>query len=239
MKAPMLVRQLSAPLVLSMLLTPPALAQTLTGTANFTSKLQQIDGFGVAATFGRPAYIQSASGNLPSQIVDQLFNPVTGAGINMLRIGIDDQLVIVNTPPISCQVTPTYTWDHSDGGAVWLGQQSVKYGVKRFYADSWSAPAYMKTNNTIESGGTVCDGSSATSGSAQCQVMGDCRAAYSNYLLQYTKDFLSDGVPITDLGWVNEPNTNTSSYASWSPRRPRRSISWMFTAPSFGVPGST
>jgi len=217
MKAPMFVRQLFAALALSTLLTPAALAQSLTGTANFTSKLQQIDGFGVAATFGRPAYIQSASGNLPSQIVDQLFNPVTGSGINMLRIGIDDQLVIVNTPPVSCQVTPTYTWDHSDGGAVWLGQQSVKYGVKRFYADSWSAPAYMKTNNTIESGGTICDGSSATSGSAQCQVVGDCRAAYSNYLLQYTKDFLSDGVPITDLGWVNEPNTNTSSYASMVP----------------------
>jgi len=54
MKGPMFVRQLFALPTLVLLFTSAALAQTLTGTANFTSTLQQIDGFGVAATFGRP-----------------------------------------------------------------------------------------------------------------------------------------------------------------------------------------
>lgn len=35
--------------------------------------------------------------------------------------------------------------------------------------------------------------------------------------MQFVKDFQHDGVPITDLGWVNEPNANTSSYASMTP----------------------
>jgi O-glycosyl hydrolase len=144
--------------VMAISFAPTAFAQT-TGTVNFGAKQQQIDGFGVAATFGRPGFIQTATGTLPKQIVDLLFNPKTGAGMSMLRFGIDDVVTpnpisvssaagvansgifIVNTPPNSCSVTPTYTWDHSAGGEVWLGQQALKYGVNRFFADSWGAPA--------------------------------------------------------------------------------------------------
>jgi glucuronoarabinoxylan endo-1,4-beta-xylanase len=238
MKAPKLVRQLFAPLTLSMLLTSAAFAQTLAGIVDFTAKQQQIDGFGVAATFGRPNYIQTATGNLPSQIVDLLFNPQTGAGISMLRMGVDDVvssgatdvssasgvansgIFIVNTPPASCSVTPTYTWDHSAGGEIWLGQQAVKYGVNRFYADSWGAPGYMKTNNSANSGGVICDGTASTQGTgSHCLATGfsDCRAAYANYMVQYVKDYQGDGVPISDLGWINEPNTNQPAYASMTP----------------------
>jgi glucuronoarabinoxylan endo-1,4-beta-xylanase len=238
MKAPMLVRQLFALPALAILLTPAALTQTLTGTVNFTSQLQQIDGFGVAATFGRPTYIQTATGSLPSQIVDLFFNPQTGAGISMLRMGVDDVIssgakstsdatgvansgiFIVNTPPVSCSVTPTYTWDHSAGGEIWIGQQAVKYGVNRFYADSWGAPGYMKTNNNANSGGVICDGTASTQGTgSHCLAAGfsDCRAAYANYMVQYVQDYQADGVPISDLGWINEPNTNTASYASMTP----------------------
>lgn len=232
----MSIRHLYASVTL-VLLGPAVLAQTLTGTVDFTSKQQQIDGFGVAATFGRPSFIQTATGNLPSQIVDLLFNPVTGAGISMLRLGIDDVvnttsnptdsgasansgIFIVNTPPNSCSVTPTYTWNHSAGGEVWLSQQAVKYGVKRFYADSWSAPAYMKTNNNYSSGGVVCDGTSSTQGTgSHCLASGfsDCRAAYANYMVQYVKDYLGDGVPVSDMGWINEPNENQPAYASMTP----------------------
>jgi glucosylceramidase len=204
--------------VVALMLAPAASAQ-ITGTVNFTSKIQQIDGFGLNATFGRGGVIDSSTGTIPAQVADLLYNPVSGAGLSILRMGIDTDLVIVPTAPSSCNVTPTYTWDNNDGGEIWMGQQAVKYGIKRFYADSWGAPGYMKTNNNIDSGGTVCDGTSATSSSAQCKVAGfsNCIAAYANYLIQFVKDYESDGVPITDLSWVNEPNTNTSSYASMTP----------------------
>jgi len=221
----------------TLLLAPFAVAQT-SGTVNFTSKLQQIDGFGVAPTFGRAGFIQSAQGTVPQQVVDLMFNPKTGAGFSMLRFGIDDVIssnpisqssaagvansgiFIVKTPPSSCSVTPTYSWDHSAGGEVWLGQQALKYGVNRLYADSWGAPAYMKTNNNYSSGGVVCDGTASTQGTgSHCLVSGfsDCRAAYANYMVQYVKDFQADGVPISDMGWINEPNENTPSYSSMTP----------------------
>ena len=213
-------RLIAAPAT-TLLLASAAVAQ-YTGTVDFTSKQQNIDGFGLAATFARPSYIQTAAGNIPSQIVDQLFNPLTGAGITMLRMGMDDivpntpigsGIQIVTTPPSSCSVTPDYSgWDGSAGGEVWIGQQALKYGVKRFYANSWSAPAYMKTNNTIQSGGAICGGPNATT-QANCVKMGDCRTAYANYMVQFIKDFQSAGVPISDFDWINEPTENVS-YAS-------------------------
>ena len=222
-------------LLMCVLLVAPMMFAQLTGSVDFTSTKQQIDGFGVAATFGRSWFIQSATGNVPSQVMDQFFNPVTGAGISIVRLGIDDVITpnpqsggsaansgifIVNTDPGSCTATPTYTWDHSAGGEIWLAQQAVKYGVNRFYADSWGAPAYMKTNNSYVGGGVVCDGTSSTvSGTNHCTKAGynDCRQAYSNYMLQYLKYYLQDGVPVSDLGWINEPNANTSAYASMTP----------------------
>jgi len=232
MKSLIFIRQLIVVPAIALSLAPFAVAQ-YTGTVDFTAKKQNIDGFGVAATFGRPNMIQQAVSPISSQVVDQLFNPITGVGISMLRMGVDDVIgqsptssgpnvnsgtLIVNTPPVSCNVTPTYTWDHSNGGEVWLAQQAVKYGVKRFYANSWGAPAYMKTNNSLISGGVVCDGTSSTSTATQCKKTGfsDCRAAYSNYLVQFVKFFQQDGVPITDLSWINEPNANTT-YASMTP----------------------
>ena len=215
------VRRVLAVPAATLLLVSAAVAQ-FTGSVDFTSKQQSIDGFGVAATFNRPAYIQMAAGNVSSQIVDQLFNPITGVGITMLRMGMDDivpntpvgsGIQIVTTPPVSCSVTPSYSgWDGSAGGEVWLGQQAVKYGVNRFYANSWSAPAYMKTNNTIQSGGAICGGPNATT-QAQCTKMGDCRGAYANYMMQFIKLFQSSGVPISDFDWINEPTENVS-YAS-------------------------
>src|ERR1700743_2511366 len=78
----------------------------------------------------------------------------------------------------------------------------------------------METNNNANSGGVICDGTASTQASgSHCLATGfsDCRAAYSNYIVQYIKDYLADGVPISDVGWINEPNTNTGSYASMTP----------------------
>jgi glucosylceramidase len=96
----------------------------------------------------------------------------------------------------------------------------VKYGVKGFYADSWGAPGYMKTNNNYVSGGVICDGTSATHTSgSHCLAAGfsDCRAAYANYMVQFVNYYLGAGVPISAMDWINEPNTNTGSYASMVP----------------------
>lgn len=251
MKCLTLARHQMALSALAVLLVPAARAQNLMGTVDFSSKLQQIDGFGVAATFGRPSYIETMTGSLPggtgslsSQTIDMMFNPITGAGISMLRMGVDDVtapltsatditsssgfansgIFIAGTTssntPASCDVTPTYTFDNSVGGEIWMGQQAVKYGVKGFYANSWGAPGYMKTNNNYVSGGIICDGTSATQTTgSHCLTSGysDCRAAYANYMVQFVQDYIANGVPISAMDWINEPNANTPSYSSMTP----------------------
>jgi O-glycosyl hydrolase len=66
------------------------------------------------------------------------------------------------------------------------------------FADAWSAPAFMKTNDSAINGGTVCGVPGAS-----CQS-GDWRQAYANYLVQYAKDYAAAGVPLSYVGPENE-----------------------------------
>lgn len=90
---------------------------------------------------------------------------------------------------------------------MWLARQAQAYGVRDFYADAWSAPGYMKTNGTDADGGAICGLPGATCAS------GDWRQAYANYLVQYVKFYRSEGIPISQLGFTNEPDF-VATYAS-------------------------
>ena len=101
--------------------------------------------------------------------------------------------------PGSPTAAPNYVWDGKDSGQLWVAQQAVKYGVKTFYANAWSAPGYMKTNNNENNGGYLCGVSGHTCTS------GDWTKAYADYLIQYVKYYAAAGVNITHLGFLNEP----------------------------------
>lgn len=104
--------------------------------------------------------------------------------------------------------TPKYVWDNNDNSQVWVSTEAVKtYGVDTVYANAWSAPGYMKTNNNDANGGSLCGVSGASCSS------GDWKQAYANYLIQYITYYKDIGVDITHLGFLNEPGL-TTSYAS-------------------------
>ena len=79
-----------------------------------------------------------------------------------------------------------------------------EYGVHQFIADSWGAPPFMKTNSSDDHGGFLC-GASGT----RC-AGGDWRQAYANYLVQYAKDYQRQGVPLSYIGFENEPTLSTA-----------------------------
>ncbi|HEY3870453.1 MAG TPA: cellulose binding domain-containing protein, partial [Actinocrinis sp.] len=92
-----------------------------------------------------------------------------------------------------------------DQGQLWFAQQiKADYGVTNVFADAWSAPAFMKTNDSVDNGGTLCGVSGATCSS------GDWRQAYANYLVQYAEDYAAAGDPLTYIGPENEANLSTS-----------------------------
>lgn len=187
-------------------------------TVDFSRRLQSVDGFGFAQAFQRADVMHGARGLSPQkqrEVLDLLLSRQKGAGLSILRLGIgsspDDPYDLMKSiqpnDPGGPDAPPKYQWDGYDGGQVWLAKEARRYGVKRFYADAWSAPGYMKDNGTDNNGGTLCglQGTNCASG--------DWRQAYANYLIQYARFYRREGIKITDIGFTNEPDL-TVSYAS-------------------------
>lgn len=186
----------------------PTRAAATTATVNGATTYQPIDGFGFSEHFGRAAVMngsQGLSAQKQRELLDLLLSRTTGAGLSILRLGIDSG--IQPTDPGGPNATPEYTWDGYDKGQVWLAKEAKAYGVNRFYADAWTAPGYMKTNGTDANGGTLCGLSGATCAS------GDWRRAYANFLVQWARFYGQEGIRITDLGFTNEPDW-TATYDS-------------------------
>lgn len=176
----------------------------------FNEKHQKIHGFGFSQAFQRAAILQGVRGLSPSrrqEILDLLLSPEKGAGLSILRLCIgasadevyDHHKSIQPTDPGGPEAPPRYVWDGDDSGQVWLAKQAHAYGVRRFYASAWSAPGYMKTNGRDADGGTLSGSLGADS------ERGDWREAYAEYLIQYVRFYADEGIQITELGFVNEP----------------------------------
>ncbi|KAG8979222.1 hypothetical protein FRB90_008171, partial [Tulasnella sp. 427] len=153
---------------------------------------------------------QALSSTARTQGLDYLFSTTTGAGLTIIRNrigsgGSGDS--IEPTSPGSPTSTPTYVWDGVDAGQVWFSQSAMTYGVSTIYADAWSAPGFMKTNDDQSNGGYLCGVTGET-----CST-GDWRQAYANFLVQYVKYYQQEGVTISHLGFLNEPDL-TTSYSS-------------------------
>lgn len=185
---------------------------TTTITVSTSVKHQTVEGWGFAEAFQAAAQIQSLPSKTRKQVLDLLFSPTLGLGANILRVGIGssetaagNNMVSILPGPWDLNVTaddfkPDYVWDGKDGGQVWLAQQAMTYGADTFFASAWSAPGFMKTNKTDIWGGYLC----GTTGN-DCDT-GDWRQVYADYLVKYVQYYAAAGVPITHLGFLNEPD---------------------------------
>ena len=187
----------------------PAAAQD-TAVINGATTYQTMTGFGASEAFGEAQTVMNASASVQQQALSLLYSPTSGAGLTMLRneISADSGSTIEPTAPASPAAAPAYVPLASisqDAGQLWFAQQiKADYGVTNVFADAWSAPPFMKTNDSADNGGAVCGLSGATCSS------GDWRQAYANYLVQYARDYAAAGDPLTYIGPENEANLSTS-----------------------------
>ncbi|KAI1134448.1 glycoside hydrolase family 30 protein [Hypoxylon sp. FL0543] len=163
-------------------------------TVNLDQTYQTIDGFGCSEAFQRAVHIFKLTEEQQQYTFDLLFSTTKGAGYS------DHMVSIQPKNPGGPSSPPKYVWDGSDQKQLWVSQEAIKRGVKTIYADAWSAPGYMMTNNNDANGGTLCGVSGASCSS------GDWRQAYADYLVRYVKYYLEANVTITHLGFVNEPH---------------------------------
>ncbi|KAK3387483.1 glycoside hydrolase superfamily [Podospora didyma] len=199
----------------SLVITPRQSSTTL--TVNLSQKYQIIDGFGFSEAFQRAYNIYNLAEPKRSALIDLLFNTTSGAGFSIVRNGIGSSpnssndwmntILPVGPATAAAAGNATYVWDGKDSGQLWVSQQAVKYGVKTFYANAWSAPGFMKTNGKDSNGGSLCGVTGAKCNS------GDWRQAYADYLVKYIEFYQAKGVNVTHLGFLNEPDFSTS-YAS-------------------------
>jgi O-glycosyl hydrolase len=187
----------------------PALAAD-TASINGSTTFQAMAGFGFAEAFGEAASVMNAPSAEQQQALNLLMSPSSGAGLDIVRneISADSGTTIEPNSPGSPGAAPTYVSLASinqDQGQLWFDQQAkTNFGVNTFFADAWSAPAFMKTNGSQDNGGQVCGVTGASCSS------GDWRQAFANYLIQYAKDYAAAGVPLTFIGPANEPDFSAS-----------------------------
>ena len=187
----------------------PALAAN-SATINGGQTFQTIAGFGASEGFGQAETIMGGSSSVQSAALKFLFSTSGGAGLTILRneISADAGDTIEPNAPSSPSATPTYLPLSSIGNdqdQLTLAQAiKSQFGVTNIFADAWSAPAFMKTNNSAVNGGTLCGVSGATCSS------GNWEQAYANYLEQYAADYSAAGVPLTFVGPENEANLSPS-----------------------------
>lgn len=145
----------------------------------------------------------NAPAPVQQRVLSLLYSPTRGAGLTILRneISADAGFTIEPKAPSSPNAKPSYLTlaeVDQDQGQLWFAKQiKADYGTSVF-ADAWSAPAFMKSNDSPIQGGTVCGVPGAS-----CKS-GDWRQAYANYLVQYAKDYAAAGVPLTYVGPENE-----------------------------------
>ena len=157
---------------------------------------QRIAGFGVSEGLGQAKTLMDAPVSVQQQVLSLLYSPTRGAGLTILRneISADKGATIEPRAPSSPNGKPSYLTlaevDH-DQGQLWFAKQiKADYGVSDVFADAWSAPAFMKSNDSPVDGGTLCGVPGAS-----CRS-GDWRRAYAGYLTDTTHR-LSGQTPIT------------------------------------------
>jgi O-glycosyl hydrolase len=210
LRAPLAVTTVLALTVAGVYAFPDAAFAASTATINGATTYQTINGFGASEAFGEAQTVMNASSSVQTQTLNDLYSPTAGAGLTILRNEIPSEAgeTIEPNAPSSPTATPSYGALGNDDGQEWFSKQvQSNYGVNQIFADAWSAPAFMKTNDSVDNGGTVCGTPSAACSS------GDWRQAYANYLIQYAKDYAADGINLDYIGFENEANLSTS-YAS-------------------------
>jgi len=170
-------------------------------TLNPAQTYQTMDGFGFSLAFQRANLItNNPSQKYRDELMELLFSKEKGAGFSIIRNGIgsspdssgDHMNTFAPTNPGSPTAAPNYKWDGKDSGQLWVAKTAVqKYGLEHVYGNAWSPPGYMKSNNNENNGGNLKK---------------EWYQAFADYLVQYVKYYAAEGVNVTFLGPMNEPD---------------------------------
>ena len=166
-----------------------------TVTINAGTIYQTMDGFGYTLTEGSCEVISGMAATQQNQLLNDLYNPVTGLNANVVRISI----------AASDLSSSSYSYNETSGDVNMnnfsLNGPDLTYLIPilkkilvinpniKILATPWSAPRWMKTNN------------SWFGGNLQTQYY----AAYARYFVKYFAAMQAQGISIWGITPQNEP----------------------------------
>ena len=174
-----------------------------------TTTYQTIAGFGAAMTDSSAWLLQNELTTAQrDKLMRQLFSPESGIGMNYLRVpmGASDFTASGfytyndNPPGGTDEFQQHFSIAHDEAYIIPRLQQARTLNPElKLMGSPWSAPAWMKTNNSL------------LGGSLKTQW----EAAYARYLAKFVQAYEAEGLPIDTLTLQNEP-LHTTNYPTMS-----------------------
>ncbi|MEA4984854.1 hypothetical protein SDC9_38824 [bioreactor metagenome] len=161
---------------------------------------QEMDGFGAALTGSSAYLIKQMHSADRDKLLKDLFDPEQGIGLNYLRITIGSSDFSIGTysycdnPDINSFGIPQR--DRDDLLPVLRMILAINPSIK-ILASPWSAPAWMKQNNSMYGGSLK-----------GTPLYND----FAEYFVRYIKAFESEGISVDAITIQNEPMHETGGY---------------------------
>ncbi|RKG71282.1 glycosyl hydrolase [Corallococcus exercitus] len=159
---------------------------------------QTVDGFGGALTDASAWLIFNSPQR--TAIMNDLFSVSAGAGQSAIRLpmGASDFSRNSYTYDDTCCDLNDFSVGHDAAYILPLLQQARAINPEvKVFALPWSAPAWMKFNNSLTGGG---------------YLRNDLYGLYANYFVRFVQAYQANGVPIHALSPQNEPHNANGSY---------------------------
>jgi len=169
-------------------------------TIDTTVTYQSMDGFGAALTGSSAFLLKNLNAQRRDSILRDLFDPDKGIGINYLRLTIGSSDFNIGTYSY-CDTGNIEDFaipqrDRTDLLPVLKEILAINPTIK-ILASPWSAPAWMKKNNSMYGGSLKGP---------------EVYPAFAEYFVKYVKAFAAEGIHIDAITIQNEPMHETGGY---------------------------
>ena len=163
---------------------------------NDLQTFQTVDGFGYTLTGGSVQVISQLSTVKKQELLQDLFNPTNGIGVSYLRISVGAS--DLNASAFTYNDIPVGQTDLSlsnfsinrDAAVVALLKEILLINPNiKIMATPWSAPLWMKTNNSFING----------------SLKPEYYQVYAQYFVKYIQAMQAEGITITAVTPQNEP----------------------------------
>ncbi|HEX4206211.1 MAG TPA: RICIN domain-containing protein [Ktedonobacteraceae bacterium] len=168
---------------------------------NEAQTYQQMVGFGASFTDSSAWLVANKmSQSQRDQLMSNMFDPNSGIGLSFLRQPIGSSDLALNEYTYddvpAGQTDPNlnnFSISHDNAYIIPLLQQALKLNPNlKVMATPWTAPAWMKSNDSLEQG----------------SLNTSAYQAYANYFAKFVQAYQAQGVPIYAVTPQNEPQNN-------------------------------